>query len=166
MPVELGIMGSEWFTQVILPFLLVFTLIFALLEKSKILGEGKRQINSIISLVMALILIGVPLARGIITRIVPIIAVLSVLILLFMLILGFVGATKEGALSPALRITIGIISAIVLIIGILWSAGWLSSLMTWAKQPGSSTVWQSVIFLIIIITVVAVALKSSDTKKE
>ncbi len=166
MPVELGIIGTEWFTQVILPFLLVFTLIFAILEKTKILGEGKKQINSIISLVLALILIGVPLARGIISRIVPIIAVLAVLILLFMLLLGFVGATKDGALSPVLRIAIGIISAIVLIIGILWSAGWLSSLLTWVKQPASSTTWQSVIFLIIIMAVVAVALKSSDTKKE
>ncbi len=165
MPVELGIMGSEWFTQVILPFVLVFTLIFALLEKSKILGEGRKQINSIISLVMGLILVGVPLAANIIRQVVPIIAVLSIIILLFMLILGFVGATKEGGLHKPLQITIGIIAAIVLVIGILWSAGWLSSLMTWAKQPGSSATWQSVIFLVIIAVVIAVALKSSEEKK-
>ncbi len=165
MPIELGVVGSAWFTQVILPFVLVFTLIFALLEKSKILGEGKRQINSIISLVMGLILVGVPLAANIIRQVVPVIAVFSVIILLFMLILGFVGATKDGSVYKPLQVAIGIIGAVVLIIAILWSAGWLSTLFTWAKEPASGVIWQSVIFLIIIISVIAVALRSGETIK-
>ena len=33
------------FTDVVLPFLLIFTVIFAVLDKTKILGEAKRNLN-------------------------------------------------------------------------------------------------------------------------
>jgi len=38
-------------------FPLIFTLVFAVLEKSKILGEEKRNLNSAIALIMALIVV-------------------------------------------------------------------------------------------------------------
>lgn len=162
-----GIFGAEWFNQIILPFALVFTLIFAILEKSKILGEDRHQINSIISLVTAFILIAMPLARAVIVQVVPIIAVLAVLILVFMLILGFVGGTtKEGNLNKGLGIAIAIITGIVLIAAVLWSTGWLSKILAMSKQPQASIFWQSVIFIIIIAVVMIVALKSKDEAKE
>lgn len=164
----LGIFGAEWFNQIILPFALVFTLIFAILEKSKILGEGRHQINSIISLVTAFILIGMPLARGVIIKVIPILVVLVVLILVFMIILGFVGGTtKEGNLSKGLGIAIGIIAGIVLIAAVLWSTGWLAKLIEMGNKPELSMVWQSTIFIIIIAVVMIVVLKGkSETKEE
>jgi len=48
---------SPLFLNYILPFVLVWTLIFAILEKTNLLGEGRRQINAIIGLVVGLILI-------------------------------------------------------------------------------------------------------------
>ena len=45
------------FVETILPFLLVFTLVFAVLQKSKILGDNKKQIDAIVSLVVGLLLI-------------------------------------------------------------------------------------------------------------
>ena len=41
-------------TDVMLPFLLVFTLVFAVLEKTKVLGMEKKNLNVVVSLVMAL----------------------------------------------------------------------------------------------------------------
>ena len=46
------ILSSPLVVEVLLPFLLVFTLVFAVLDRTKLLGEGKRQINAIISLAM------------------------------------------------------------------------------------------------------------------
>ena len=59
---------SPYFLDYILPFVLVFTLIFAILQKTKILGEGKKQIDAIIGLVVGFILIAVPFARNIIVQ--------------------------------------------------------------------------------------------------
>ena len=162
----LGIFSGEWFNQIVLPFALVFTLIFAILEKSKILGEDKHQINSIISLVIAFILITVPQARTVIVQVVPVIAVLAVLVLVFMIMLGFVGGTtKEGALSNPLKIVISIITGIALISAVLWSTGWLNKIIEIGKKPEASTFWQSAIFIVIIVVVLAVALKSSGKKE-
>lgn len=167
MAAGLGIFGAEWFNEIVLPFALVFTLIFAILEKSKILGEGKHQINSIISLVSAFILVGVPLARGVILQVIPIIAVLAVLILVFMIIIGFVGGTtKEGNLNKGLGIAIGIIAGIVLIVAVMWSTGWLNKLIQFGKMPQASIFWQSVVFIVIIVVVIMVALKTKTETKE
>ncbi|MFH0831321.1 MAG: hypothetical protein V1886_00425 [archaeon] len=161
----LGIFGAEWFNQIILPFALVFTLIFAILEKSKILGDEKHQINSIISLVIAFILIAVPQARTVIVQVVPVIAVLAVLVLVLMIMLGFVGGTtKEGNLNKGLGIVIGIISGIVLIAAVMWSTGWGMKIFEMGKSPEASMFWQSVVFIVIIIVVLAVALKSTGKK--
>ena len=49
------ILQGEVFTRFILPFFLVFFVIFALLEKTKLFGDGKKQINAMISFVVGLI---------------------------------------------------------------------------------------------------------------
>ena len=41
----------------LLPFLLVFTIVFAVLQKTKIVGEGKKNFNVIIALVLALMFV-------------------------------------------------------------------------------------------------------------
>ena len=166
---ELGILGSEFFTQVILPFVLVFTLIFAILEKSKILGDGKRQINSIVSLAMALILIGVPLARGVITDIVPVISVVAVVILVFLLLYGFVGGTERGLLNRPLQIVVGGIAAIVIIVTLMISTGVLPKIVDFVKgNPSSSQLLQTLFFLVVIVISFVVMLSGgkSDKKSE
>ena len=162
-----GIFGGDWFNQIVLPFALVFTLIFAILEKSKILGDSKHQINSIISLAIAFILIAVEPARIVIIQVVPIIAVLAVLILVFMIILGFVGGTtKEGNLNKWLGIAIGLITGIVLISAVLWSTGWLSKIIEIGKGSAGNMVLQSVVFVVIILVVIIVAMKGKNESKE
>ena len=49
--------------DVLLPFLLIFSIIFAILEKTKILGESKTNINVVVSVVIGLLLI---VQRGIV----------------------------------------------------------------------------------------------------
>lgn len=166
-----GIIGIEWFSQVILPFILVFTLIFAILEKSKILGEGKHQVNSIISLVIGLLIIGVGVARDMINDIIPVIAVVAVIIFVFMLLLG-VTAGKEGALiregglNKPLQITVGILVGIVLIITLLWSSGKIPQLASFFKNPETAPIFQSVVFLIITAAVAAILFTSGKSEKK
>ena len=50
--------ASLWiFTQFALPFLLIFAVLYGILEKTKILGDGKHQINAIVSFVVGLIFV-------------------------------------------------------------------------------------------------------------
>ena len=54
---------QHWiFTQYLFPFLLVFFIVFALLERTKLFGDGKKQLDALISFVIGLIFVvaGVP----------------------------------------------------------------------------------------------------------
>ena len=157
-----GILGIPLIKDFLLPFVLVFVLMFALLEKTGILGQDKHQVNSILALVMGLIIIGVPNARGAITGIIPTVAVLTVVLLLFMIVYGFAGGTtQQGGLPNALKIIVGIIAAITIIASLLWSLGLYSFVESLSAKPWFSTAWQSAIFIIIIIVLIVVIIKSA-----
>ena len=46
------IFDNPFFTEMLLPFLLVFVVVFAILQKTKILGEEKAQIDAIVALLL------------------------------------------------------------------------------------------------------------------
>ncbi len=118
------IFSDPIFVDIILPFLLVFTLVFAILDKTKLLGEGKKQINAIMSFVIGIILIGFPFARNIIIKLIPFFVVSLVILFVFMLLYGFISAKKEGdVLNKGLKIALGIIFGLAVIVAVLWITG-------------------------------------------
>ena len=115
---------SPIFLDYILPFVLVFTLIFAILQKTQLLGDGKKQVDAIVGMVIGLILIAFPFARNIVVQLMPFLAVSAIILLVFMLLYGFIVGKKEGdVLNTGLKITFGIILGLALIVVILYSAG-------------------------------------------
>ena len=84
---------DPFFTNIILPFLLVFVVIFAILRKSQVLGDNKFA-DVIVAAVIAFIFVGVPTVVGFTMRLLPIITVLIVIILCYYLIFGFLGIHK------------------------------------------------------------------------
>lgn len=156
------ILQSEFVTQLILPFLLIFTIIFAILDRTKILGEGKRQINAIISFVIALIFVSFSYAVGIIVDLMPVLAVIVVVILIFMILYGFASGGKEFSMPKGLKITFGVIIGLALIIALLYFTG------NWDKVvsaiSGGNSVLTNIIFVAVIIGAIAVVL--STGKKE
>ena len=155
MAAELGVFGSALFTSVILPFLLVFAVVYAILDKTKILGE-KRDVNAIVALVIGMLVIGVPAATGVITSIIPVIAVIIIILLSFMLMLGFIGGTeKEGGLSKSLQLWFGIALIIALAATVLWATGLLNTITqaAWANQMITSVILISVIIAVIAVVV-------------
>jgi len=161
----IGILGGEFVTLIILPFLLIFVVIFAILEKTEILGKDRRQINAIVSFVFAAISIAIPAATGVITRIIPVISVIIVILLAFMLVFGFIGGTEKGGLSKGLRIAFGIILGISLIITVLWATGGLPTVAKWGEIE---EFWPTFTLILLIIAVFSVVLtaKPSEASKE
>jgi len=156
---------SPLFINYILPFVLVFTLIFAILEKSQLLGEGKKQVNSIIGLVVGLILIAFPFARDIVVKLMPFLAISAVVLLVFMLLYGFVVGKKDGdVLDRKLKIAFGIIIGFALITVLLFSAGlWDPIYDSLFQRQGGSQILVNVVLIIIIAgAVIAVVTTSKD----
>src|SRR3989344_6578327 len=82
--------------EVLLPFLLVFTLSFGVLQKSKILGKMK-QLNIIVSFVIALLFVRNQILVGLVNRFLPNVSIFMIIILMFLLLVGiFVGKEHAG----------------------------------------------------------------------
>lgn len=140
--------AGEW----ILPFVLVFVLVFAILQKSKILGDGKTQIDTMISLVIALITLLVPAARHFIMTFTPWLAVALAVILVFLILYGFVGGDLKS--SPSwMKIVFGILAAIFVIIAVIYASGSESFITNLISGEIVSNVFM---FLIIIVAVIVV----------
>ncbi|MEK6935771.1 MAG: hypothetical protein AABW67_03210 [Nanoarchaeota archaeon] len=161
------ILSSWLFTDYILPFVLVFTLIFAILQKSQLLGEGKKQINAIIGMVVGLILISFPFARDVVVKLMPFLAVSAVILLVFMLLYGFISGKKDGdVLNKGLKITLGIIMSLGLITVLLIITGAWDYIWNYMfnQEKGSQILINA--FLILILAGAVAAVVSGKDKKD
>jgi hypothetical protein len=125
--------------DIVLPFLLVFTIIFAILERIKILGEDKKNLNVIVALVIGLFVVRNPTVVGLIHRLLPNISLILVAAIMFLLLIGiFLGKRFSG-------LTGGMLGFVVLIslVLVIWSLasdqlgvsmpGWLSGFFAQAN---------------------------------
>ena len=159
------ILAHPLVTKIILPFLLVFTLIFAVLDKTKILGDGKKQINAIIAFVIGLIFVSVAYAVNITNQIVVYLAVVAVVILVFSLLFGFASSSKEFTMPDGIKWTFGILIALGLIIVILIASGAWDKIAQTVSQGANSSILTNVIFIVFIIAAIVVVMWNSGNSK-
>ena len=150
------------FLDYILPFVLVFTLIFAILQKTQVLGEGKKQIDAIMGLVIGLILIAFPFSRNIIVQLMPFLAVVVVVLLVFMLIYGMVFGKWEVT-HVSIKIIFGIVLAVGVLIMVLIIAGWWAPIYDYlfSKTTGAN-IWINVLILAVLVGAVVAVLRGSS----
>src|SRR3990167_2130236 len=91
-----GILQNIGVYSVVLPFLLIFALFYALLDKTKVLGDNKF-VHAAVSLVLAFLFVSSLGAVKFLTAFLPLISVL-IIIILFALI-AFSQVFQEGALA-------------------------------------------------------------------
>ncbi len=152
------IFDNPFFTEMLLPFLLVFVVVFAILRKSKILG-GKEavQIDAMVGMIVGLILIGVPGPRDIVVGIMPWMAVGVAVILVFMILYGFVAGdlSDDKNMPPVLKYTFLGLAAIFTIGIVLFVTG-LGSVI-WDSFGGNSDIWMNVVMIALVLGAMAVA---------
>ena len=126
-----NIFANYFFTEMLLPFLLVFVVVFAILQKSKILGGDKAQIDAIVALVVGLILIGVPGPRDIIVGIMPWLAVGVAVILVFLILYGFVAGDLSTTPEKWMKVAFGILAGIFTVAVVLYISGLGNDILGW-----------------------------------
>lgn len=157
-------LDSWGLTDVLLPFLLIFTLVFAVLEKSKLLGEEKRNLNTAIALVFALIII-IPHVTGdlpagfdpveIINAALPAVGLFVVAIIALMIMIGVFGHERIflGVTAPGWVMFVSVI-ALILIFGS--AAGWwVSGFDNWLSTTFGSDAMAIVIMVVVFGVVIA-----------
>jgi len=146
---EFTILTSPFFTEGVLPFLLVFVLVYAILQRSKILGDNDKT-NVILAIVIGFIFVTFSYAVDITTRLMGILGIAAVVILCFMLLLGFVYG-ENFKMNKGLRVTFGILIGITLTVSMLVITGYWDYVLDAATGGSGSNIVATVIFIAIIV---------------
>jgi hypothetical protein len=163
-------LDSWGLTDVMLPFLLIFTIVFAILQKTKILGEEKKNFNAVVALVLALTFI-IPHVTGrypsnydpvnIINGFLPGVSLLIVAIVMLFVLIGLWGGdAKWVGGSPSAMIAILAAIAIVWIFGA--SAGWWTGWNWFTNFFGEDAV--ALIIIILVFGIIIWFITKSDKK--
>ncbi len=83
------------FYDVALPFLLIFTIFFAILSKIGLFGEDKKNINVIVSLVVAFLFVRVTDLVELTNQFLPKISFIALVLLSILILIGIFGANLE-----------------------------------------------------------------------
>jgi hypothetical protein len=149
------IFENAFFTEMLLPFLLVFVVVFSILRKSQILGEKAAQNDSIVAAVIGLILIAFPGPRDMLIGFIPWMAVGVVALLVFFILYGFVAGDLKK-LPKGLKYTLGALAGIFTI----WIVLYVSGLDDWVLDlfgDGTGDIWMNVIMVVLVLGAMAVA---------
>ena len=147
--------------DVLLPFILIFTVIFAILEKIKVLGEKSKRFNVIIALVIALAVVFQHILYpsrndvvNLLSRVFPTTAIFIIATLMIFLLLGLFGAKPgwtKGAGGWLSIIAILVVGGIFTYAAGWWGRGNLPNWLSWLQDPG--TIVLIVIILVFIIVI-------------
>ena len=150
------------FFNVVLPFLLVFAVVFGVLEKSKLFGVEKidkidyprRNLNAIVAFCVAFFVVAAANITGVIQATIPQIAFVLVVIISFLLLFGSLIGEEQMNLwekSKGLRYTFitAIFAAMALIL--LGGFGLLGGIIDYAAGNFSGTVVTSAILVVVIV---------------
>ena len=157
------------FRDFILPFFLVFAVVFAVLEKTKALGDDRKQVNSIIAAVIGLIFVSAVYPKQVVNDLVLFLAVSLIVVLVFLLIYGLAIGDSEALnffKQGWLKWAVFIIAFVAIVLAVLWATGIQTSAFDFLfKQSWSNTFWTNALFIAAIVVALAITLKSSSGGK-
>lgn len=164
---SIDFLESFGFFDIVLPFILVFVIVFAILEKTRILGEEdkqpKRNINALVGFVIGLFVVAATNVVHVLREALPLITLVLIVLISFMLLVGAFHGEKEFTFAESrgwrIFLTLVMFIAVLLIFGnfIETDSGetWLEAFWDFVTGDlGSGAVVSTVIFLAIIIFVV------------
>ncbi|MBI5073474.1 hypothetical protein HZA99_06680 [Candidatus Woesearchaeota archaeon] len=152
--------------DVILPFILVFTIVYAIFERTRILGTekvggveyGKKNLNAMSAFVIAFLVIASAQMVSLINNALPKIVILLFLGVFFLLLVGiFYSEKEEVLLSSGWKIMFMVIMFIGIIAIFLYSIPTASGqpFLTWVMEfvigNYSTTAVSSIIMMIVVI---------------
>ena len=174
--------GKLGIYDVILPFLLVFTIVFAILEKTKVFGleeiEGKKypkkNLDAMVAFVIAFFVVASSQLVESITQISSQVVILLLLSVFFLILVGsFARETEEGFFLPGGLNTTFMVIMFVGIVGIFLNAiktesgqTWLSFIMDFISTKWNTDWVASLILIGVIIGFMAYVMGSNNPKKE
>ncbi|MAG91301.1 hypothetical protein CMO83_01335 [Candidatus Woesearchaeota archaeon] len=165
---------DRWRVEVLLVFLLIFVIIYAILQKSEILGAAKKNLNIVVSIVVGLLVV-IPHITGrfpayadpvlIISNALPSISVVLVAIIFLLILIG-VFAQDKVFLGLSMPGWVAFFSFIVIILIFGGAAGWWSGYFgnTLTRFFGSESI--AVVIMLLVFGIIIAWITSDSKEKE
>ena len=157
----LGDLLNKWqeagFFSYLLPFLLLFALVFGILTRIKIFKDN-RVVNGIIALAVALMALQFQFVPQFFSQIFPRVGVGLAIVLAIMIVVGLF-ADPDSAVVNYVLLGIGVITVGVIIIQSAGAVGWESG--DWWGQN-----WAIIVGAIVLFILVAVIIGSASPKNK
>lgn len=161
--------------DVVLPFLLVFTIVFAILEKSKIFGteeyDGKsytkKNLNSMTAFVIAFLVIASTKLVAVINEAVANVVLLLILIVMFLMLIGsFFKDSDEVFLQGGWKTSFMVAILIAIILIFLEALDWLDLVLDFIVNNISSAWFGAILLIGFVILVMWLITRDSNRPKK
>jgi len=163
--------------DVVLPFLLVFTVTYAVLEKSKIFGmtkdeDGqeatKKNLDAIVAFVVAFFVVASSKLVGILTNVSANMVIIMMFVFFFLILVGMLVQSENGIeLEGKWKAVFYGLILFALILIFLGALGWLPNIWGWLQKFYDSEYVAGIILLAIVVGFMfAVTSGGSKSKKE
>jgi hypothetical protein len=168
-------MGSFIFESPILvnfvyPFCLIFFVLFAVLDRTKIFGEEKKQINALVAFIVAFIFVSAVFPKVIVSNLILFLAIALIVVFVVLLLWGFIMGGDSLKIfensKPGFKIFVGVLIVIGVTIAVLWAAGIDASglLGKLFNSDWSESFWTNVLFFVLVAIALAVMLRTGSNK--
>lgn len=153
---------QHWiFTRFVLPFLLIFFIVFAILEKTKLLGGDKKQLNALLAFVIGLIFVSVSYPTEVASNLILFLTIGLIVLFVGLLLWGFAIGGEPKLDGTGLKWTAGIIIFVAVVIAVIWATGFDLGVFDWIfSQSWSASFWTNVAFIAAIAGAIAVVMKA------
>lgn len=155
---DVTIFSSPIAIGAILPFLLVFFSVFAVLQKSKVFGEGKKQSDALIALITGLIAVSFKWSVDLINSMIPFLAVVLIVLLVFMILVGFLFKEGDFDLPGWVKYVLGIIIFISVGVAVLYFTGAWDKILSLFDGTGSTIAFNLLFIILIVGAILSVVL--------
>jgi len=156
--------------DVVLPFILVFTIMFAILERTRLFGmegEGeksvtKKNLNAMVAFVIAFLVVASSKLVQTITKVSSEIVVLLLLIVFFLMMVGTFytkediekkGIFLEGAWKTSFMLLISVVIIFIFLDAIVAEDGrtWLEIFWDWLSQFYTNSAVAAIVLIILVV---------------
>ncbi len=170
------IFQNQLFTDFLYPFLLMFFILFGILEKTEILGKDKKQLNAGVSLVVGLIFVGAVFPKMVAANMILFLTVGLVIVLVSLILWGFVSGGEGFTIESGTKIHkfFAFLFILAFVSAVIWATGLgesfvngLSKLFSFLFDSNwSGTFWTNVIIVLLVALGIAVALEWNPFSKK
>lgn len=149
--------------QFVYPFFFMFLVVYAVLEKTKVLGSNK-QINSLVALVIGLIFVTAIFPKVVVGNLILFLTIAITIALVTLLLWGFVAGMPLGEkmFEGKWKWVVLAVVIIAVFFAVLWAAdiqGTFFDLLF--RQSWSEKLWTNLAFIVVIAIALAVAMKGA-----